>query len=362
MDQPLRTEESARRLSLTVELLRIGVGVIWAVNFVFIVAPANDYFGNFRQTALSFAPSTLGGPTLARFVGDHAAVFGWVVALLTGYLAVAFTMGLTTKWACLFGGIFSAVLLGTQVGSTFVFPGGTDVGEHPLYLLVYTVLIFGGAGQSLSVDHWISSALARRRASLAPRPLPVPGGFWAGGVNLRFLTVYFVAGVVIAFGIGAGLVLALPPASSPGNASPLPTSYENLTVNLNPVNGWPQFSPANFTGAPGRVIFTITDNDMPMNWSGCPCVVTGTNGSVEEINGSPTHIVSSDNVAHTFNVPRLGLSIYSPGDSVVRFTAVLLNPGTFQWFCVAPCGAGSDPYSTPPMGVAGYMSGTMTIS
>jgi len=46
----------------------------------------------------------------------------------------------------------------------------------------------------------------------------------------------------------------------------------------------------------------------------------------------------------------------------VQFTALLLNPGTFLWFCMAPCGTGSDPYDSPPMGVAGYMTGTMTIA
>jgi len=354
-------KDARARSSLAIEMLRIGVGVIWALNFVFVVAPGNHYFGNFGQIALSFAPTTLGGPTLAQFVAAHATVFAWLIALLTGYLAVAFMLGLTTRWACLAGGIFSAVLLGTQFGNTFVFPGGTDVGEHPLYLLIYVALVFGGAGQALSADQWIRDALARRRAALAARVRPAPGSVWAGPVDPRFFVVYFVVGIVVAFGIGAGLIVAIP-SSTPPAAAPLPVSYENLTVSINQTNGWPQYSPANFTVPSGRVIFTITDNDMPMNWSGCPCVVTGTPNSLETINGTPTHIVPSDNVAHSFNVPALGLSIYSPGSSVVRFTADLLSPGSFQWFCIAPCGAGADPYDTPPMGTPGFMTGTMTVS
>ena len=64
-------------------------------------------------------------------------------------------MGLTTRFACDVGIVFSAALLATQVGSTFSVPGGTDVGPHPLYLLIYGTLILGGAGRYLSVDHWI---------------------------------------------------------------------------------------------------------------------------------------------------------------------------------------------------------------
>jgi len=365
MDNAIPADTAARRASITIELLRIGVGLVWALNFIFIVAPGNNFFGGFGQIALSFAPTSLGGPALAQFVATNATFFSWLVAIVTGYLAFGFILGLTTRWVCLVGGIFSAVLLGTQIGSTFVFPGGTDVGEHPLYLLIYVVLVFGGAGQAYSVDHWIAGAWARRRAAVSARPRPSPGGFWAGSLNVQFFAVYFVAGIIIAFGIGAGLMLALPP-SSPTPTGPTTTSYENLSISINnssgPSNGWPQYTLSNFTVPTGRVVFTITDNDSPTNWSSCPCVVTGTGGSVESINGTPTHIVSSANVAHTFNIPSLGLSIYSPGQSVVQFTVDLLGPGTFQWFCMAPCGAGGNPYSTPPMGTPGFMTGTMTVS
>jgi len=359
MANPAPSPLARPRPELAIELLRIGVGVVWAMNFVFVVAPANNYFGGFGQIALSFAPTTLGGPSLAQFVAAHAAFFSWLIALLTGYLAVAFLLGFTTRWACLFGGIFSAVLLGTQVGSTFVFPGGTDVGEHPLYLVIYVCLVFGGAGQALSLDQWLAATLARRRAASAARPRPAPGGVWAR--NARFFGVYFVAGVLISFGIAVGLVVGLP-SIPPTTPAPAPVSYANLTININNTTGWPQYTPANFTVHPGWVKFTITDNDAPMSWSGCACVVTGTNGSAESINGTPTHVVSSANVAHTFNVPGIGLSIYSPGDSVVQFTVRVYNEGAFVWFCAAPCGAGANPYSTPPMGTPGFMTGTMTVT
>jgi uncharacterized membrane protein YphA (DoxX/SURF4 family) len=356
----LLPDTESRRSALAIELVRIGVGIVWALNFIFVIAPANDYFGNFGTTARSFAPTSLGGPALADFVAAHATFFAWLIAVVTAYLAVAFILGLTTRIACVVGGIFSAVLLGVQVGSTYVFPGGTDVGEHPLYLLIYLVLVVGGAGSYYSLDSRIPAALARRRLARVTRPKPQPAAPVLGTLSYRVFVVYFIAALVLSFGVGAGLILALPPSASSGPGAQS-YYYENLSINLNPSNGWPQYSPANFTVPTGTVVFTITDNDSPTNWSQCPCVVSGTVGDNELINGTPAHIVSQSNVAHTFNIPSLGLSTYSPGLSVVRFTVYLTNPGTFQWFCMAPCGAGSNPYQTPPMGTPGYMTGTMTI-
>lgn len=156
-------------------------------------------------------------------------------------------------------------------------------------------------------------------------------------------------------------MVALPaqPATLSGPTGPL--FYENLTINLNSSNGWPYFTPANFTIPTGLTVFTIIDNDMPMEWSACLCEVHGTVRGIETINGTNVSGVSASNVAHSFVVPNLGIAVYSPGQSVVRFTVDITNPGTFIWLCTAPCGAGSDPYSTPPMGTPGYMTGTMTV-
>lgn len=358
--EPTRPELTGPR-AVAVEFLRVAVGIIWVLNLVYIVAPPNHWFANFSATALSYGPTTIGGPGLAQYVAAHAVVFSWIVAIITTYLAVAFLLGVTTRIACFVGGIFSAVLLATQVGSTFVFPGGTDVGEHPLYLVIYFVLVLGGAGRTFSVDEWISNALARRRAARVARGFAAPRRAWAAGPSYRFFLAYFTAGILISFGVTLGLMVAVPSSGPPGPAS-TPVTYENLTVNLNPINGWPQYSPANFTVPAGRIVFKITDNDSPVTWSQCPCVVSGTDKEVEMVNGSPDHIVPSTNVAHSFNIPQLGLSVYTPGQSVTVFTVDVVNAGTFVWFCIAPCGAGSNPYTTPPMGTPGYMSGTLTVT
>jgi|GEM_PF-863614 uncharacterized membrane protein YphA (DoxX/SURF4 family) len=346
------------------EYLRIGLGVVWIVNLVFILDPANQYWSTFPSVARSFAPTTIGGPGFADYVASHPLFFEWAIAIVTAYLGVALLLGLGTRIACFVGSFFSAVLLATQFGSTFFFPGGTDVGEHPLYILAYAVMIVGGAGTSLSLDVWLRDTLAaRRRAQPTVVRRPAPRPTWSAALPVRTVFIYFTAGTLISLAVGFGLVIAIPaPAATNGSTPTGPVSYVNLSINIDPQNGWPQYSPANFSAPAGLVEFTIVDNDSPTNWSECPCPVGGTVGGVEYINGTPVGRVSSDNVAHTFNIPVLGLQILSPGQSTVRFMVDVINPGEYTWYCFAPCGTGVDPYTTPPMGVAGFMTGTMTVT
>jgi len=83
---------------------------------------------------------------------------------------------------------------------------------------------------------------------------------------------------------------------------------------------------------------------------------------VEYINGTPVGRVPATNVAHTFNIPALGLQALTPGQSTVQFTIDVLHTGQYTWYCFAPCGTGANPYNTPPMGTTGYMTGTMTVT
>ncbi|HKN06876.1 MAG TPA: hypothetical protein VJ021_04650 [Thermoplasmata archaeon] len=345
-----------------IEVLRIGLGIVWIANFFFILYPPNNYFGDFSSIALTFAPVSFGGPGFPQYVAAHPLFFSWLIALVTGYLALAFTLGLTTRIACFVGGFFSAVLFAIQIGSIFVFPGGTDVGEHPLFILISAVLLVGGAGASLSLDEWIRVTWARYLAARPTVRVPaIPTG-WTGAMSTRTLFSYFVAGTLVSMAVGVGLIVAFPlqPASSGPPFVSGPTQYVNMSVNIAP-NGWPQFSPSNFTLHTGQVVFTIVDNDSPMNWSGCPCTVLGALGGVEYVNGSPVHIVAG-NVAHSFNVPDLNLAIYSPGQATTQFTVDIGRTGEFVWFCVVPCGTGADPYNTPPMNVLGFMTGTITVT
>jgi uncharacterized membrane protein YphA (DoxX/SURF4 family) len=169
------------------EFLRVGVGVVWGLNVLFIVAPANAYFTTFQSAASAYEPTSLGGPGLAQFFATYPTFFAWVIAGVTVYLAVAFLLGLTTRLACVIGAVFSIGFLVTQYTATFSVPGSNDVGAHPLYLLIYLVLFVGGAGLRFSLDRWVwrrgGRAVPRiyrwfgapRDPDLPPPPAPNPG-------------------------------------------------------------------------------------------------------------------------------------------------------------------------------------------
>ena len=159
------------RAGLAVEVLRIGLGLVWAMNLVFIVDPANQFFPTFSAAAASYAPTTLGGPGLAQFVAAHGAVFSVLIAVATAYLAIAFLTGTTTRWACVVGFFLSGFFLLTQWGATFYFPGGTDVGPHPLYLLLAVGLFLAPAGRSWALDPYLLRHLAGRPRSFLARVL-----------------------------------------------------------------------------------------------------------------------------------------------------------------------------------------------
>jgi len=137
-----------------IEILRVGLGVVWVLNLLFIVVPASDYWGSFPAVAASFGASTPGGPGFASYVAAHSLLFAWIIAIATAYLAVAFLFGVTTRLACIVGIMASAIFLWTQYSTTFAFPGGTDVGPHPLYIVMSVILLLGGAGRYWSLDRW----------------------------------------------------------------------------------------------------------------------------------------------------------------------------------------------------------------
>jgi hypothetical protein len=164
------------RSTIAIETLRILTGVIWVFNLLFIVIPSADYWSTFTSVAQSYGPSTLGGSGVANFVAANPLIFAGLIALATAYLAVALVLGVTTRLACVVGVAASIVFFFTQFGTTFALPGGTDVGAHPLYIVIYVALWIGGAGQSWSVDGLLWKRGWGRRVPSArwfasPRPL-----------------------------------------------------------------------------------------------------------------------------------------------------------------------------------------------
>jgi uncharacterized membrane protein YphA (DoxX/SURF4 family) len=151
-------------------VLRIGLGLIWTLNLVFILDPANEFFSSFASTASSFGPSSLGGPGFAELVAANSTFFSVVIAVTTAYLAVAFLLGATTRVACVVGLVFNSVLFITQFGSTVFVPGGTDVGPMPIYIVAYLAIVAAGVPTLYSLDAW----WATRRGSVHGITSPAP--------------------------------------------------------------------------------------------------------------------------------------------------------------------------------------------
>jgi hypothetical protein len=164
-----------RPMNLAVLCLRLGIGIVWLANLVYIVNPANAFFPTFGATANSYGPTTLTGPAIATFVAANPLLFSVTIALVTAYLAFAFLLGISVRLACVVGAGFNLLLLLTQFATLTTFPGGTDVGPQPLYLVAYVALFISDGGPLWSLELTLSRALGRQGIRPSPsdgRPIP----------------------------------------------------------------------------------------------------------------------------------------------------------------------------------------------
>lgn len=212
--------------------------------------------------------------------------------------------------------------------------------------------------------------------------------------SLRALTLALVVVAALA-SIGAAA------AWLPGHASwrwggPPPTQdgpavYLNLTIRAAPGTGLDQVSPANFTVPHGeRVVLTVRNFDVGANppalgWSHVMGTYYGTE-TVTYGTGSPTTVtwISPYEISHTLTIlpwggsfggPMMNMSgpgVYGSGmmgtmvnlpipaaanestPAVVTASFYLSNPGTYSWYCEAPCDSAA-------MSTAGFMRGTVTV-
>ena len=143
------------RSAAAIIAVRWGLGGIWGFNLLYVVLPANQFFPTFSATVSSFDSESLGGAALPSLANAYPSFAAVGVAVLTGYLAIAFLLGVTTRAACIVGAAFSGLLLALQFGLVWNLPGPTDVGPHPLYLLAYLALLIGYGEAPGTVDHLI---------------------------------------------------------------------------------------------------------------------------------------------------------------------------------------------------------------
>ncbi|MGH7643221.1 MAG: hypothetical protein ACRENX_09460 [Candidatus Dormibacteria bacterium] len=151
-----------------------------------------------------------------------------------------------------------------------------------------------------------------------------------------------------------------------------------IVTNAGPQKNWPAFKPASFSVPAGQLVTIIVTNldaatPLPAS-SGADARVTGVVGNVEKvvpIRSEPpyaargrarlTRSVELNKVSHTFSIPSLRLNVPITANSRTSFTVRIRKVGKYSWLCFDPCGGGSSGFAAP-MGVIGYMAGTVTAA
>lgn len=97
------------------------------------------------------------------------------------------------------------------------------------------------------------------------------------------------------------------------------------------------------------------------------------------VNGRPVPVANANNVAHTFAIPDLGVSVplvatpsstlcavapcaTSQPHTVIQFAFRTFAPGEFRWQCFIPCGLSFVDGNGGPMQTLGYMMGWLKVS
>ncbi len=139
-----------------------------------------------------------------------------------------------------------------------------------------------------------------------------------------------------------------------------------LTGAMDHRNG-PAYSPA-FFRLPAHATIRMTVRSFDDGAAPTPgyTAIRGTIGNAILVNGRTVHQVAASDIAHTFTVAALGLSVPIPaaprGRAVtVTFTFHTGAAGTYTWQCYAQCGNGPSGWGFP-MTTKGMMTGTVTVS
>ena len=195
-----------------------------------------------------------------------------------------------------------------------------------------------------------------------------------GSVLPKFLMASGVA-ILILVGLYAK-DLATPSGSSTAKAAPHTPFVVNLTITpgAGPTGTWPAWVPSTIkVPAHSLVVIRVVNLDNATSIPEPFNTVKGTVGGVESIApldlGNPNRpraakVVSSlkrSDVAHTFTILSLGVSVPILPVSVTTFTIRTGGPGTYAWRCFDPCGAGTTGWNGA-MATEGFMKGFFQVT
>jgi heme/copper-type cytochrome/quinol oxidase subunit 2 len=205
----------------------------------------------------------------------------------------------------------------------------------------------------------------------------------------RVTVAVVIAGIVLAAALGYyfATVTATPVVTAPPKTGPFRLMLiEPMNSAWNTTTAQPKFyvvgnkgleSSANIS-LPVKTLIevTIVSYDTPTAGSQPQQgLVNGTiGGTVYMINGTTASMSSApmpwgENVtsvpaaslAHTFTIPQLGINIPVVGGDTEIAYLYFNKAGTYQWFCLTPCGLGPDGMEGA-MATPGWMTGTVIVS
>ena len=155
-------------------LLRIGFGLVWAVNAYFKWQPAfRDNFTSYLDKAgEGQAPIVQGWITFwENVVHVNPHLFAVTVACIETGLAIGLIFGLLSNLTDVVGVIQALLIWSTAEGFGGPYqPGSTDIGTAIIYGLVFVGLFFGRAGLYLALDPYVKPKLGRLSFLAAGQP------------------------------------------------------------------------------------------------------------------------------------------------------------------------------------------------
>ncbi|HVB54080.1 MAG TPA: hypothetical protein VNF24_07810 [Candidatus Acidoferrales bacterium] len=198
---------------------------------------------------------------------------------------------------------------------------------------------------------------------------------WAACATL-VLAAVVLAGLFVSGAAGfSTLQTATAVAATPGGGTRVPLT---IVTTAGPQQDWPAFEPSSFSIPTSRLVtITVTnlDSATPLPAAlGTHAKVTGVVGDVEtevpirdvlpyQATGVARTVsaISLNVVSHTFSIPSLGINVPIAANSRTSFTLQVAKAGSYSWICFDPCGGGTAGFA-PPMGLPGYMAGTVTAT
>ncbi|MCL5115577.1 MAG: hypothetical protein M1272_00265 [Firmicutes bacterium] len=165
----------------------------------------------------------------------------------------------------------------------------------------------------------------------------------------------------VGWGFAGALVVAMPHVDAAGVS-------DRLTIRND--SAGPYYTPSTWTWPAGQTVkLTIVSHDdgaSPLKDRSPETRVLGTVHRQEWVDGKPVGRVAGGRISHTLTIPGLRVNLPIPaartgGTVTVVAWVRVSHPGTYAWYCEAPCGTGARG-DGGPMATPGLMQGVLHVA